>query len=298
MRLALSPVAPSRLWCTASVSFCSSGSQLRPRRTLSRVVASCSQSVDGFGLCSVIPVLVCHEDVVGKLAGDARHLCLTLVRRSAEQAEWLATAKREWTELLQCPCAWSDREVVLAVVHQGGCELEHAVDELCADRELVLVAVQQNGLALEFALDSLREDWDVALASEPVAGVKRPKLGHFKIRGAWRTERERFETENTGTHKNLSLQMPPFSNVVQEGTPSSTKGGMDHRRDHGPNNSRHDQHSSSMVEQGRHTQRSSQQGTQKKLPHTMTLRSPQESHPSDEHQKQESTYANQQTWAP
>ena len=38
--------------------------------------------------------------------------------------------------------------------------------------------------------------------------------------------------------------------------------------------------------------------TLQKLPNTTTLRPPKESHPSDEHQKQESTYPNQQPWTP
>ena len=69
-------------------------------------------------------------------------------------------------------------------------------------------------------------------------------------------------------------------------------------------NSRHDKHSnattskktaqsthhpSSPVEQGRQTQQSSQQWTEKKLPRATTLRPPKESHQNYEHQKHELT---------
>ena len=76
----------------------------------------------------------------------------------------------DWSELLQQPEAWLDREVVLQAVSSSGWALQYAAEELRADRTVVQAAVSQNGLALKFAAKDVAADMEVALAAVSQCG--------------------------------------------------------------------------------------------------------------------------------
>lgn len=117
---------------------------------------------------------------------------LLLVRRSAEQADWLDEVESlcddeaaEWLKAAPA-AAQEDREIVLTLVHKSDEAWPHAAPELRADldfvsaavaqnyhvlkhvnaalqadREFMLKAVMHNGWALEYAAPALREDREV-----------------------------------------------------------------------------------------------------------------------------------------
>eukprot|EP00439_Symbiodinium_sp_Y106_P062871 s2759_g9.t1 len=113
---------------------------------------------------------------------------ITLLRRPAEQVEWLEkiaqkadlseapdlirddrevlmTAVRADDDALQwaSPDLRGDRGLVLEAVQRCGFALACADRPLQADREVVLAAVARHGLALEFAVPELRGDAEVVL---------------------------------------------------------------------------------------------------------------------------------------
>ncbi len=59
----------------------------------------------------------------------------------------------------------ADKELVIAVVAQDGCELEFASDDLKANKEVALVAVATDGRALEYVSEHLKADKEVVMTA-------------------------------------------------------------------------------------------------------------------------------------
>ena len=91
---------------------------------------------------------------------------LLLVRRTAEQTEWLLRVAQNGQALeFASDEIKADREVVATAVAAHGHALRCAAAELRADRDVVGAAVARNGGALQYASAAVRGDHTVVLAA-------------------------------------------------------------------------------------------------------------------------------------
>mmetsp|Transcript_22077 Transcript_22077/g.61866 ORF Transcript_22077/g.61866 Transcript_22077/m.61866 type:complete len:549 (+) Transcript_22077:77-1723(+) len=99
-------------------------------------------------------------------AFDRDAVTLTLLRRTAEQVEWLEKVRAEPQYFRSSPGHINaDAEVAFAAVQRLGGMLEYVSDDLRSNRRIVFAAVQQDGRALRFAAPSLCADHEVVLAA-------------------------------------------------------------------------------------------------------------------------------------
>lgn len=100
------------------------------------------------------------------LKKDQTSIVFTLIRRPAEQAEWLERVLSDGEQLLQAPPSiQADPEVVSAAARQVPKSFRYAAYDLRNDRQFALSIVGQRRTAVRYVTDNLKEDPSFLLAA-------------------------------------------------------------------------------------------------------------------------------------
>ncbi|CAE8627627.1 unnamed protein product [Polarella glacialis] len=121
---------------------------------------------------------------------------VTLIRRSQEQATWLAKCEEFGLQLQNAPAAMkADHDVVIAAVRRNWKALEFASEDLREDLEVALAALECDARAAElvgealyadriFVLSAVQKDWSLLrLAAEPL--LADPDIVLAAVQGHW-----------------------------------------------------------------------------------------------------------------
>lgn len=134
-------------------------------------------------------------DAHSSLGCTSAYVCVSLVRRTAEQKAWLRLCRWEEdlsTELKEAfrrapESVQADRDCCLAAVQRDGAALQYAAKTLRADLEVVLAAVEHDstGVAFLHASRDLRANRTIVLAATR-SGVAGSLLLREILRSDWR----------------------------------------------------------------------------------------------------------------